>query len=186
MYSRNFLGGRPSYDNDSGKRNTIGLYGCKFMAVASIANAIKLNHFGWSLFSEDMVDLFNKSGYFSYASNNTGGEDVNLGDEGAKRLISDIARVEVKLTRYTTNLTERLKELAADNNDNYVYVRFKDAKGNDHYGALNMGIDVNPRTGEVTLLYDEQAESWSGESGRRRGKYLVEIGVFTIQRMDDN
>jgi hypothetical protein len=161
-YKEKHLGGILTYDKnyDESTINTIGLYGCKFMAGITVANALWIGKHGKL---EPRPEYFNLSHYFDFVGNNKPGTDVLLLNPELQTLIQDASGELVNLDEYIKgkdDLKQVLLDCDNDTVENYVIARFELGGGNLHFVALN-GITIDPGTGEVGIKYKEQYDGYA-------------------------
>jgi hypothetical protein len=155
-----FLGGKETYDNGTAK-NTIGLYGCLFMAAVSVGGSIRVEnkdetHSGSFIPNVNSLD-YNIEKYFSFPANGKpNGTDVYVAD--LERLIGDVSGKKIKVETITSRFGANLKELALSEQSVHIIAEFKTDYGS-HFEALD-GISFG-QYGSITLNYREQSDDFS-------------------------
>jgi hypothetical protein len=178
------LGGATTFDDaDDTKRNTIGAFGCFFMAAVSVGLSLKyMNPDGTyitvpSQYLDNPLD-FNKSKYFAQkAPGSNGGTDVFLLD-GGKPVVSDASGKKFRYQHVTSGIGSTLKGLRSDSKNNFVIAEVKtNENGGRHFIALD-GIRIG-QYGSIELDYTEQYDGFA----QRKFKYehIVSLHVFTLE-----
>ena len=187
-WSGSFLGGVETYD-DAGKTvsNTIGRYGCLFVAGLSVARSFADSTYRRfmspaarkaSLELAGLVASVNKEKYFEISKNSRGGKDVFLSVEGGiKDMIKSLAGVDVSTSRIYGD-EAALKELARidkDYSESYIIAEFKTEKGGSHFLPIQ-GVKEGPYGSVRGFHY---TESYSGfKQGQFGIKDLLSIIVI--------
>jgi hypothetical protein len=181
-YREKYLGGVLTYDKnyDENTINTIGLYGCKFMAGMTVANALWVRKNGKL---QPRPECFNLSQYFDLRGNDNPGTDVLIYNPELQQLIQDASGELIMLDEYPNEKKRDLKQVLLDcDNDtveNYVIARFNLGGNNLHFVVLN-GITIDPGTGEIGIVYKEQYDGYA--EGRFKFKDIEKLIV--IKRME--
>jgi hypothetical protein len=160
------LGGETTFDDAEGaKRNTIGAFGCFFMAAISVGLTLKyMNSDGtYNTVPSESLDnplSFNKSKYFAQKTpGGNGGTDVFLLD-------------------ITSSIGSALKRLRSDSKNNLVIAEVKtDEEGGRHFIVLN-GITIG-RYSSIKLDYTEQYDGFSDLKFNYGD--IVSLHVFTLE-----
>jgi RHS repeat-associated protein len=176
-YSDMHLGGMRTYDKYDAATgryalNTIGAFGCKYMAAVSI---------GAALFSKDssvyMSDRENFARYFNLGEffldpvkNGAGGVDINMTDEQFVGLVSQISGKKLHNEVFTEgqgSISDKLQDLEKSETTYYVVAQFsKTGVTDSHFNVLD-GITVDEKGNVSRLLYMEQYD------GIKSGKFDV-------------
>ena len=178
-----FLGGVETYD-DAAKEtsNTIGRYGCLFVAGVSVAKAITDRDnrpFATNVYEERAVDYANKEKYFGIPKNSRGGKDVFLSiDGGFKDMIEDFTGVEVSISRIDGNKAalEVLSKIDNDNSESYIIAEFETESGS-HFLPIQ-GVKRDPYGNIVAFDYTESYEGFPNEYFEFKHQLLQSIIVI--------
>ena len=160
-WRESFLGGTKSYDDsDQTIRNTVGEWGCKFVAGVSVGLALAddSNYGRWGKAS-DMLEAVNKEGNFSFDENSKGGIDVNLSEAGIEKIIESLYGNDVSIDR-TWGKDDAVKKLAnIDTSDTESYVIGEFKMGEESHFLPLQGLkkdsDGNVTGFEYTESYEE-------------------------------
>ncbi|WP_461246294.1 RHS repeat-associated core domain-containing protein, partial [Treponema sp. R6D11] len=175
LYKNESLGGTPSYDDAAGKkRNTIGLYGCLYMAAASVGLSMRTDNGKSSgapknaiIRSKADVEKYlnplagNISNNFEITSNTRGGTDVKLNKDLVENIIKDMSGKNVKIDIIDKDFANELKSLNSDTKGVFIIAEFSTGPKpyDQHFGVLDgiiMGADDS-----VSLDYREQYRGFS-------------------------
>ena len=167
-----FLGGVETYD-DAAKEtpNSIGSYGCLFVAGVSAARSLFRSgskRFLTATIHEGLaIDSANKEKYFGIPKNSRGGKDVFLSvDGGFKDMIEDLAGVEVSISRIVGNKAalRELSRIDKDYSESYIIAEFKTEGDGSHFLPIQGVIRIrDPYNSIVAFDYTESYSGFSNE-----------------------
>jgi RHS repeat-associated protein len=172
-YKNEPLGGVKTYDDAAGtKLNSIGLYGCLYMASASVGLSIRTNN-GTRLSGVSYTDISairskadvekyinpfagNEPNNFIYSPSGNGGVDVKLNNDKVKNIIQSMSGKNISIDYVESGFADKLKSLNSDSKSYFVIAEFSTGPNpwDKHFGVLD-GITENA-DGSVSLNYREQ------------------------------